>query len=145
MTDLFQRIVDGDAPARVVWEDRWCVAVLAKRWVRPGHTLVIARDRVPDWTQAPPAQRLRLLDAADLVAGGLRRAGDPVRVGVSFTGLTFDHLHAHVVPLHDHGDLDLADLTEPSAAEADLVHRRLRDAVRLEHASRLLLSGPRAA
>lgn len=145
MDDLFLRIANGLAPARVVWEDRWCTAVLARAWVRPGHTLVIAKQPASDWTVAAPGQVERLLDVARLVAEAQRAVWDPTRVGVSFTGLTFDQVHAHVVPLFDHGDLDLADVHQPTPFEADVAHRRLRAAVQLAHASSLLLTGPRAA
>lgn len=51
------------------------------------------------------------------------------RIGLSFTGLTFPHLHAHVVPLHSHADLDLAALTDPSPEQSDDAQWRLRTAL----------------
>ncbi|HXQ21744.1 MAG TPA: HIT family protein, partial [Candidatus Acidoferrales bacterium] len=54
MPTLFTRIINGELPGRFVWRDERCVAFLALRPLRPGHTLVVPIREVDHWLYAEP-------------------------------------------------------------------------------------------
>ena len=53
MSTLFSRIIEGEIPGRFVWRDDRCVAFLTIAPLRPGHTLVVPRHEIDEWTDAP--------------------------------------------------------------------------------------------
>ena len=76
----------------------------------PGHTLVVPRRVVANWTEATPEEKVDLMGLVDVVCDGLSRTTDAsgfnigMNIGVS-AGQTVDHLHIHVIPRYD-GDVD---------------------------------------
>ncbi|MDT0328366.1 HIT family protein [Nocardiopsis lambiniae] len=128
MPTLFTRIIDRELPGRFVWEDPVAVAFLSIAPLRPGHTLVVPRAEVDDWTTADP----ELLDHCFRVAGaigrGVRHAFDAPRAGLLIAGLEVPHLHIHVSPLWETEDLDVtsASVEEDQDALEDAAQRLRR-------------------
>ena len=71
---LFTRIIAGEIPGRFVWKDEHCVAFLTIAPIRPGHTLVVPREEINSWTDAPPALTAHLFQTAQEVARGIQAA-----------------------------------------------------------------------
>ena len=53
MASLFTMIINGDIPARLLWEDETCVSFLDIRPLAPGHALVVPRVEIDQWTDLP--------------------------------------------------------------------------------------------
>ncbi len=111
---VFCAIVAGTAPARTVYEDDHVVAFLDIRPVRPGHTLVIPRDHIPDLAGITSDIGARLFDGARRVGAALRAssiAADGVNVMINDGRAAFQtvfHTHLHVVPRHTGDRITLA-------------------------------------
>ena len=106
MASVFTRIINGELPARFVWQDEDCVAFLSNRPLRPGHTLVVSRVEVDHWLDVDPQLLSHLTRVAQRVGRAQMAAFKPARIGVMIAGLEVPHLHIHVVPIRGMHDLD---------------------------------------
>ncbi|MFA1609535.1 HIT family protein [Halobellus rubicundus] len=100
---IFEQIIDGDIPGRIVYETETVAAFLDANPLAPGHTLVVPKepyerlDELPDDVAADvwaAVQELtpRIEDAVD---------ADATTVGVNngpAAGQEVPHVHVHVVP-----------------------------------------------
>ena len=106
MPTVFTRIIDGEIPGTFVWRDDECVAFLSINPVNAGHTLVVPRVEVDEWTDLEPALAAHLMTVAQTVGKAVKRAFSPLRVGLLIAGLEVPHTHLHVMPIHA-GEHDL--------------------------------------
>jgi diadenosine tetraphosphate (Ap4A) HIT family hydrolase len=133
MTTVFTRIVDGELPARFVWSDDRVVAFLAVNPLGPGHTLVVPRQEVDQWVDAPPELLAHLTAVAHAVGGAIRAVWAPPRVGLLVAGFEVPHLHVHVFPAADMRAFDFANAAasvDPATEDghADALRSALRAA-----------------
>ena len=96
MTSLFSRIISGDEPARFVWTDELAVAFLTIAPLSPGHTLVVPRQPVDRWTDAPLGTLTHCVSVAQRIGRALEQAYDAPRAGLMIAGYEIPHLHLHV-------------------------------------------------
>ena len=98
---LFCRVVSGDLPAHVVYEDEFTVAFLDHRPLFPGHALVVPRAHVETLLDLPSAAVAPVFAAVQMLARaverGLGAAGSFVAVNNRISQ-SVPHLHVHVVP-----------------------------------------------
>lgn len=108
MPTIFTRIIEGEIPGTFVWRDDLCVGFLSINPLRAGHTLVVPRDEVDHWLDCPPALMEHLMEVAQTIGQAIQKVHAPERVGLMIAGLEVPHLHIHLVPMDDVGDLDFA-------------------------------------
>ena len=131
MRTIFTRIIDGELPGTFLWRDPECVAFLSIDPVQPGHTLVVPRVEVDEWTDLDPALAAQLMVVAQTISRAVRRAFTPIRVGLLIAGLEVPHTHLHVIPIHDgEGDLHLDRGRRASPEALEDSAQRLRAALR---------------
>jgi len=106
MPSVFTRIIDGEIPGTFVWRDDQCVAFLSINPVSPGHTLVVPRAEIDEWTDLEPALAEHLMAVAQTVGKAVKAAFQPLRVGLLIAGLEVPHTHLHVMPIN-RGEADL--------------------------------------
>ena len=98
---VFCRIVAGDEPAHIAFQDEVAVGFLDTRPLFPGHVLLVPRRHVVTLVDLPPEdvgplfERARRLAAAMPVALGSQGSFVAVNNTVS---QSVPHLHVHVVP-----------------------------------------------
>ena len=119
MPTVFTRIMNGELPGRFVWEDDRCTAFLSIAPLAPGHVLVVPRDEIDHWIDAPDDLLAHLFTVARRLGRALERAFAPEKVGMMIAGLEVPHLHVHLVPINSVHDLDFAN-ADPSASAAAL-------------------------
>jgi len=131
MPTVFSRIIDGELPARFVWRDDTVVAFLSAGPIVSGHTLVVPRAEVDQWTDASPELWAEVTRVAHLVGAAQKQAWDAPRAGLVVAGFEVPHLHVHVMPAWDMAALDFARAdTDPDPAALDADAERLRAALR---------------
>jgi diadenosine tetraphosphate (Ap4A) HIT family hydrolase len=108
MTTVFSRIIAGELPARFVWSDEHAVAFLSVNPVAPGHTLVVSRLEVDQWTDAPASLTAHLMTVAHAVGAAIRAVWAPPRVGLLVAGFEVPHLHLHVFGVSSMASFDFA-------------------------------------
>lgn len=107
---IFCRIIDGEIPGNIVYEDDKVVAFLDANPVSKGHTLVVPREHVESIFEAE--QMDYMWDAMVKVANGIRSAFGVEDMNVSqnngpLAGQEVDHLHFHLTPRYDGSELDI--------------------------------------
>jgi histidine triad (HIT) family protein len=132
MPTIFTRIIDGELPARFVWRDDRCVAFLANRPLRPGHTLVVPRKEIDHWIDLEPSLLGHLMETAQAIGRAQMAGFKPERIGVMLAGLEVPHCHIHVVPIRGLHDLDFGNQDpNPNPAmmdgAAETLSRELRE------------------
>lgn len=101
---VFCSIAAGEAIASIVYSDEHLVAFMDIRPFTPGHLLVIPRRHCAGLADLEPQDGVRLFQAAQLLAGALRKSDLPCE-GVNLfladgvaAGQEVFHVHLHVVP-----------------------------------------------
>ena len=98
---LFCRIVSGELPATVVFEDENTVAFLDHRPLFPGHTLLVPRQHVETLGELPINLVAPYFEAAQLLSLAVESAMDAEGTFVAMNNRvsqSVPHLHVHVVP-----------------------------------------------
>ena len=98
---LFCRIVSGELPATVIYEDDVSFAFLDHRPLFPGHTLLVPREHVETLGELPVSQVEPYFKAAQLLARAVESGLDAEGTFVAMNNRvsqSVPHLHVHVVP-----------------------------------------------
>ena len=98
---LFCRIVSGELPATIVYEDDNSVAFLDHRPLFPGHTLLIPREHVETLGDLPTKNVGPYFEAAQLLSRTVESAMEAEGTFVALNNRvsqSVPHLHVHVVP-----------------------------------------------
>ena len=129
MTTVFTRIINGELPGRFVYTDDLVVAFLSIMPLTPGHTLVVPRQEVDQWTDAGEPLLHHCMDVARRIANAAKQAFGAPRVGLVIAGLEVPHLHVHVFPAWSLEDFSFARAKPATDAELDEAAARLRTAL----------------
>ncbi len=137
MTDcVFCRIIAGDLPGSVIYEDRETVAFLDLYPVHPGHTLVVPRRHVTDLTACPEVVAAGLFAVSARLAPAVVRAVGAAGFNVwtangEAAGQEIFHLHLHVLPRFERDSFGLRfpkNYPEEAArAELDAIAGKIRE------------------
>lgn len=107
--DVFCKIVDGEIPASIVYEDDDVLAFLDISQVTKGHTLVIPKKHFDTMLDTPieivnkvmsVAQRLGQAQITSLHAKGVNILTNCYEAA----GQSVKHFHVHVIPRYDEKD-----------------------------------------
>lgn len=122
MPSIFTQIINGDMPGHFVWKDDVCVAILTIAPLKPGHTLVIPRAEVDNWTDLDLDTMKHLIGVSHAIGNALQNVYEPEKVGLTILGLEVRHVHLHVSCIWKPTDLDFgnadANASPESIAEA---------------------------
>lgn len=131
MSTLFTKIINGEIPGRFVWKDPDVVAFLSISPITDGHTLVVPRQEVDQWTDAEPELLNKLNEVARVIGRAQKRVFGSERAGLMVAGFEIPHLHVHVWPTNSLADFDLSRAdTDPKASRMDENATKLRSALR---------------
>lgn len=126
MSTVFSKIIDGELPGRFVWQDDHVVAFLSIAPLTKGHTLVVPRKELDDWTTLDPDLAAHLMVVAGTVGAAVRAAFDAPRAGLVIAGFEVPHVHLHVFPAWGMDDFDFGRVrTDVPAAEFDEARDRI--------------------
>ncbi|RZH68834.1 HIT family protein [Natrinema altunense] len=103
MSTIFSQIVEGEIPARIVYEDETTVAFLDANPLAPGHTLVIPRDEYERLNDVPDDVAADLYDTVHRLVPAVEESADADATTVAFNngeaaGQEVPHVHCHIVP-----------------------------------------------
>ncbi|WP_254532118.1 HIT family protein [Natrinema gelatinilyticum] len=103
MSTIFSKIVEGEIPARVVYEDETTMAFLDANPLAPGHTLVIPKDEYERLNDVPDDLVTNLYATIHRMVPAVEEAVDADATTVAFNngeaaGQEVPHVHCHIVP-----------------------------------------------
>jgi diadenosine tetraphosphate (Ap4A) HIT family hydrolase len=133
MSTIFTKIINGEIPGRFVYTDDDVVAFLTIAPITMGHTLVVPRAEVDDWTTLDPELAGRLMVVSAKVGVAVRHAFDAPRAALIIAGFEVPHVHLHVFPAWGMDDLDFK-RANPNVSPEDLDLARDRIVTELEKA-----------
>ena len=102
---IFCKIVAGEAPVSVVYEDESVLALMNIRPIHPGELMVIPKEHIDHFCDVPDDLACRILMQAQRLSRHIRERLKPVRVGLVVHGFGVPHAHLCVVPLHESSDI----------------------------------------
>ena len=129
MATVFTRIIIGELPGRFVYTDDLVVAFLSIMPLTAGHTLVVPRQEVDQWTDAGEPLLHHCMDVARRIGNAAKQAFGAPRAGLVIAGLEVPHLHVHVFPAWSLEDFSFARVKPATDAELDEAAARLRTAL----------------
>ena len=131
MPSIFTRIIQGEIPGRILHEDDQCFAMLDIRPLHPGHTLVIPKEEIDQWTDLSEDLAAHLMSVAHRIGRAQKRSVECERIGLMIAGLEVPHVHLHVVPINGVHDLDFANAAaDPDPVAMDEAQRAIVDQLR---------------
>jgi histidine triad (HIT) family protein len=119
MSTIFTKIINGDIPGTFVYKDDVCVAFLSINPIAPGHTLVVPRVEIDEWTDLPADISQHVMSVAHRLGQALKVSHPCVRVGLIIAGYEINHCHIHLIPTRSMADLDFANAA-PSISREEL-------------------------
>lgn len=133
MSTVFSMIINGDLPAHFVHRDERCVAFLSINPITTGHTLVVPIEEIDHWLDLDPGLNAHLMAVAQEIGRAQQSVFAPERVGLMIAGFEVPHVHVHVLPVNDLGDLSFANAaTDPDPLALDHAAQALRRALGTE-------------
>ncbi len=130
---IFCKILAGDIPSRVVYEDEDFKAIMDVSPATKGHCLLLPKNHYANLYEMPDDVASRLLPVAKKIAAHLTEVLkcdglNLVQNNGEVAGQTVFHFHMHLIPRYSDGVVtDVtwhhADLTD---AEMDEVHSRIK-------------------
>ena len=120
----------GELPGRFVYTDDLVSAFLTILPVRPGHTLIVPRQEIDQWTDADPELLTHCTAVAQRIGQAVKQAWQAPRASLVIAGFEVEHLHLHVWPVWGLGDFDFTEADpNPSPESLDDAQARIRAAL----------------
>ncbi|MDJ1432856.1 HIT family protein [Halostagnicola sp. A-GB9-2] len=103
MGTIFSQIIDGDIPARIVYENETTIAFLDANPLAPGHTLVIPKEEYERLNDVPDDVATDLYATVHRLVPEVEASVDADASTVAFNngeaaGQEVPHVHCHIVP-----------------------------------------------
>ena len=122
---IFTRIIKGEIPSYKVAENDKFYAFLDINPLQKGHTLVVPKLAEPeaDYIFDLDDDILsEMLVFSKQVAKGIKAATSCKRVGVAVIGLEVPHVHMHLIPINQEGDMSFSNpkMTLPAEEMAEI-------------------------
>lgn len=114
---IFSKIVLGQIPCHKILEDDRFLAFLDVRPIKRGHTLVILKNEIDYLFDLNDELISGLMVFAKKTARMIEKKIPCKRIGVMVAGLEVPHVHIHLVPINDVGDLNFSKAKSVSQEE----------------------------
>ena len=108
MASVFAKIVKGEIPSYKVAENENYYAFLDIEPLKKGHTLVIPKREEAVIFDLTDEEFSGLMLFAKKVAKAIGKSFPCKKVGMAVIGLDVPHVHVHLVPMNEGGDLNFS-------------------------------------
>jgi len=98
MKTIFEKIIDREIPADIVYEDDLSLAFLDISPVAKGHTLLISKHSYPWMTDVPDTETGELFVRAKKLMHAIKTGVGCDYVQLSVVGKDVPHFHIHLIP-----------------------------------------------
>ncbi len=101
---IFTKIIKGEVPCHKVYEDDKTIAFLDIHPVQPGHTLVVFKQQIEQFTDMNQDDFSAYMSTVQKIARHLQQKLTAQRIVLRFEGFDVPHVHAHLIPCEKEGD-----------------------------------------
>jgi len=129
MSSVFSLIIAGQIPGRFAYADDQCVAFSTIEPISPGHMLVVPREEIANFVDAPDDLLGHLMTVAKRVGLAQQAAYPGTRAVMMVAGFDVPHLHLHVFSLADQTGMTFANAKPADAASLDADCETVRKAL----------------
>ena len=98
---IFTKIIKGEIPGEVIYQDEQCFVILTIEPLSPGHMLVIPREQIDHIWDVPADLYQHLMRVTNDMAQLMRKVYDYERIAVLIEGFGVAHAHVHVNGLNE--------------------------------------------
>ena len=137
MSTVFSKIIAGDIPGRIVYQDDTVAAFLTIEPVAYGHTLVVPVEEIDKWTDMPADLWAHMNEVAQKIGKVIVEKFNAERAGYLIAGFEVPHAHIHVFPANDMSGYSLSTAMrhdETDAAKMDAAADTIREALKAQEA-----------
>ncbi|WP_286204242.1 HIT family protein [Corynebacterium afermentans] len=137
MSTVFSKIIAGEIPGRIVYQDDTVAAFLTIEPVAYGHTLVVPVEEIDKWTDIPAELWSHMNEVAQNIGAVIEEKFNAERAGYLIAGFEVPHAHIHVFPANDMSGYTLSTAMrhdETDAEKMDAAADTIREALRAQEA-----------
>ncbi|MHA5283759.1 HIT family protein [Corynebacterium sp. CQ3829_602738] len=137
MSTVFSKIIAGDIPGRIVYQDDTVAAFLTIEPVAYGHTLVVPVEEIDKWTDIPADLWAHMNEVAQKIGKVIVEKFNAERAGYLIAGFEVPHAHIHVFPANDMSGYTLSTAMrhdETDAEKMDAAAETIREALKAQEA-----------
>ena len=137
MSTVFSKIIAGEIPGRIVYQDDTVAAFLTIEPVAYGHTLVVPVEEIDKWTDIPADLWSHMNEVAQNIGRVIVEKFNAERAGYLIAGFEVPHAHIHVFPANDMSGYTLSTAMrhdETDAEKMDAAADTIREALRAQEA-----------
>ena len=129
MATIFTKIMNGEIPGHIVWQDESCVAFLTIKPISPGHVLLVPRQEINNIFDLPDALYQHLWAACKPLSAAIQTCTGCKRVGIAVEGFEIPHAHIHLVPINGGNELDPHRAKDASQEELKAMCEKIKAAL----------------
>jgi histidine triad (HIT) family protein len=126
MSTIFSKIIRGEAPCYLIFEDELVFAFLNIRPIQSGHTLVVPKREVDHVLDVAEQDYRAVFAAGQRLGRAIQKATSCRRVAYAVAGFEVPHFHLHLIPAWDISDTSFAKQREASPADLASMQARIR-------------------
>ena len=104
---VFCKIIKKEIEAPIVWENDSYIAFLDQHPIQPGHTLVVPKKHTDYIFDLEDSEYTELMLMAKDMAKKMKLTSNAKRIGMAVEGFGVPHVHVHLVPINNSGDLSV--------------------------------------
>ncbi|MEO6536627.1 MAG: HIT family protein [Candidatus Paceibacterota bacterium] len=124
---IFCDVVRENEPHHEIWwRNKNHIAFLDAAPSRPGHTLVIPNNHIENILDLYDEDYADLMGAVKEVGNKLRAFYKVPRLGIVVEGMAIAHVHVHLIPIRNKGDLGIFSQYGVKDGELSLLGEQLR-------------------
>ena len=137
MSTVFSKIIAGEIPGRIVYQDDTVAAFLTIEPVAYGHTLVVPVEEIDKWTDIPAKLWSHMNEVAQNIGAVIVEKFNAERAGYLIAGFEVPHAHIHVFPANDMSGYTLSTAMrhdETDAEKMDAAAETIREGLKAQEA-----------
>lgn len=133
-TNIFAKIIQGEAPCVKVYEDRHTLAFMDVMPQTPGHTLVIPKEAAENIYDLSTEMAGNLIKTTQKIARAVKQALDCegimlAQLNGAAAGQSVFHIHFHIIPRDSGIDMKLHARDMADMEELEIVAEKIRAAI----------------
>ena len=127
MTSVFTKIINRELPSQIIWEDDDVIVFLPKEhFVNPGHLLVVPKIEIDYIFDLEIQLFHKLWNVVHLIEKPLKEITKAKRIGIAVEGFSVPHVHIHLCPINEQGQLDPKRKTKWAKEEQELFVKKMK-------------------
>jgi diadenosine tetraphosphate (Ap4A) HIT family hydrolase len=123
---VFTKMLEGDIPAEIIYQDDSCFVVPTIAPHTEGHIMVITTEQIENWEDLNAQTYQEVMQIVKKIGKLTKSIYSCPKVGVSIVGFEVSHVHVHIIPLYKISDMDHTSAKQVEFDQLGLVAEKYR-------------------